>query len=316
MPKDNLIKYFSRKCVDPDLSVETLLGYFGADNREQLLEIKDYQKMYEVVERNYNKLQRSVKRLDIEGQVQNCLALLHDYRVCLEDIDVLSKLIRNDADCLYTTWNSDGKQLYDKAYEIVTGWQDYFLSYTNRNIPEVNNFVIDYIGNCFKQHEFNADKDKRNLVADLIEKWLNQEGLISFYDNKNLIIGDEIKDEIEQYCKSCFVFVQVVEKVMFTKPEGRQNWCFKEYTHYQGNDLIDDGNKVCCFIAISGDESAVFPVSVFTDYAEWHKDVKGRIKISLGGIEYTALKRQFNLLAKEILRTKKAVLNKLLGDYC
>src|SRR5258705_13963057 len=95
---------------------------------------------------------------------------------------------------------------------------DFFLSYTNRNQPEVNNTFKPILKDKFSEDEWQKSVEELNLVAKLLVRYIKESTTISsiFYDKQSMICGDKIADKIYKYCENTFAFAQLIQRQIIT----------------------------------------------------------------------------------------------------
>jgi hypothetical protein len=203
------------------------------NSREELCKNIFYSKFYNLL----NEMSTLINSLNEQEQriknVSLVLSNMWDMRtnMAIEEIEILDKLFR---DRIYNSLSSEDKKYYNKGYDIIANWKDYFLSYTRRDLPTTNNDFEKLVKHCLQSHELgNIDKDHR--LVKVIMKCLKNNNLDGFFDLNDIKNGEDIAEEIYKYCNSSFSFVQVIERPSFVRPVEEKNWCHKEYTAFKSN---------------------------------------------------------------------------------
>ena len=138
---DFFTKYSVKEAETNSEAAKTLFDLFGVNSQAELLKTDQYNQSYEAIERIRKELDDSIENLSGLDQVQSCLALLNAKKQDKkkEKLEILMKLIGDDTkECLYKSWDIEQQDLYEKACPMIVQWDDFFFSYTNRNLPETN----------------------------------------------------------------------------------------------------------------------------------------------------------------------------------
>jgi hypothetical protein len=319
--KKNLIDFFSIYSVKEADSeaVETLLKLFGVNSRAELLRTDQYIQSYEPIERIRKELDSSIENLSCLDQVKSCLALLNTKKESNEKkvLEILIKLIGDDSkECLYKSWNKEQQDLYKKAFPIIVHWNDFFFSYTNRNLPETNHDFEELIIPAFDKAEYEREVNEINYVAKFIVRHLTQNNLQAFFDQDKIKCGDDIKHEILKHCKSCYTFVQLIEKQVFNCPDGEDNWCYLEFKDFDigARDNSEDEKRHYFFLTHKAER--VYPTIIHSDHVSWQNRIEEREYVAIiHESTNLELRKKIDGLAKEIKNTKDKILKPFLGDY-
>ena len=223
--KKNLIAFFTEYSVKAadSKAQKTLFGLFEVNSREELLQTDQYIQSYEPIERIRKELDNSIENLSGLDLVQSCLALLNAKKESNEkkELEILIKLIGDDSKkCLYKYWNKEQQDLYNKAFPMIVDWNDFFFSYTNRNLPETNHDFHELITHTFKRDEYERDVDEINYVAKLIVRRLTQNNLQAFFDQDKIRCGDDIQHEI------LIIYSEYSIHYMFTHESSKKAYFF------------------------------------------------------------------------------------------
>jgi hypothetical protein len=308
--KKKLIDFFTKYSVD----------LFGVNSQAELLKTDQYNQSYEAIERIRKELDDSIENLSGLDQVQSCLALLNAKKQDKkkEKLEILMKLIGDDTkECLYKSWDIEQQDLYEKAYPMIVQWDDFFFSYTNRNLPETNrNFEKKLINCAFKRAEYEREVNEINYVAKFIVRHLTQNNLQGFYDQHKIKGGDIVKPKILEHCKSCYTFVQLIEKQVFNCPDVGDNWCyleFKEFDDWAQNNFEDEKRY---YIFLTHKKESVYPAIMHSDYVSWRERIDESNYFGIiDNLSYSELKIKVDELAEKIKNTKDKILKTFLGDY-
>ena len=316
-----IIGFFSRHSVEEansEVGKGDLFKIFGVNNRAELLENEKYILSYEPIKQLRQELDDSIENLSGLEQVQSCLALLNVKKESKEKekLEILTKLIGDDSkECLYKSWNKEQQDLYNKAFPMIIHWDDFFFSYTNRNLPETNHDFQELITHTFRQADYERDIDEINYVAKFIVRKLTQNNLHAFFDQDKIKCGDNIQREILKHCKSCYTFVQLIEKQAFNYPDDKDNWCYLEFKEFDTWVKNNFENEKRHYFFLTHEAGRVFPTRIHSDYEYWQNRIQERKYVTVKGLSNLDLRDKVDELAEEIRNAKGNILKNFLGDY-
>lgn len=279
----------------------------------ELAEDEDFKNYYEMLKVLRKDLDDALIEKEHIEQAKGCLRLLKEIKDYPSDerIELLSRLISGS---VYKKWGQEEQEYYNTGRQMLTEWRDFFLSYTNRGLPETNNDFKKILPLVFGEDYFAENVEKVNLVAGLIFRYLvKQNNLTAFFDKENMKFGDEIKEGIEKYCRSSYAFVQLVEPEIFQdEKKDQKNWCFHEFKVFAewsgGNQLKP--HKRFYFILTIKDE--VFPANFPGYYKKWQDKISGHLHIEgLSSLNKEEIRHKCKEIANEIVDTR----NKIQDDY-
>lgn len=322
--RKKLINFFSNHSIEEaesDAGKSVLIKTLGMRDWQELLQNKDYLQNYEPIQQLRRELDNSIEGVEGRDQVQSCLALLHSKKKSRQagDIEILKTFIKNEnPKCPYKTWNKEQQDLYDEALSVILGWDDFFFSYTNRNLPETNNSFKELIIQSFRESDFKDTKNEINYLAKLIVRYLNVRNLQSFYDKDNIVCGDNIQEKILEKCKSCYVFVQLIEEEVFHELSNKKNWCHLEFEEFDNfvNEIDINAKRQYFFITFG--KEIIFPpnIPVPPRYSKWREKAEQLEYINITKeLTNLELKKKIIELAGEIFNIKGIILSNYLGDF-
>jgi hypothetical protein len=318
----NMIDFFTKYSVkeaDLEDAKKTLFELFGVKDRAELKENKKYIQSYESIKQLRLELDTSTENLAGLEQVQSGLRLLRDKKESKkkETLEILRKLIGDDSkECLYKSWNKEQRDHYKKACPMIVHWNDFFFSYTNRNLPETNHDFHELITHTFKRDEYERDVDEINYVAKLIVRRLTQNNLQAFFDQDKITCGDDIQHEILKHCKSCYTFVQLIEKQVFNYPDDEDNWCYFEFEEFDTWAKNNFENEKRHYFFLTHKAKMVYPPLIHSDYEYWQNSIEEKKYVTIiHGLSILDFREKVDELAKEIKNTKDKILKHFLGDY-
>jgi hypothetical protein len=288
-----------------------LLDAFGKGSLSEVAAISGYQAVYAHIKNIKMQLEELAGRYPghHEQQVKQCLRRMEDARREYEAIRLrlLGDLIQRwfiDGE----RWTDDAKDLYNKVSLLITDWQDYFLSYTNRGAPAINNDFRDLIEYNFGK-KLSGLMTTENCVARVIVKYLSDHGGRGFFDAADLRCGEDIEDKIRRHCTRAFAMIQFIEHQSFVDPgEGRRNWCYEEYLLFREafgwlqRYLPPDNRDFENYFIITppvADTGQLFPAAALPYYKSWLDDVGRKNAIRLKNKKIAGLWEDFSPLSKE-----------------
>jgi hypothetical protein len=239
--RETLVRaYAQRPAAEVESTTEYLLQAFGASSFDKLKEIPGYPEEARRVAAAKKTLEGIGERnKEPQDQALQCLAELVRLRTASErrvsesvEYDVMRRLI--DA-TLYPDWPETDRARFDQRRAFIDRWNDVFISYTNRGLPETNNAHKKLISNVLGWPGQNQARTA-NYLARVLARCFEEFNVGTFTDYKSLACGDELKGKIYEHCEASIGFVQLVEVVTFQQPAGAHpdNWCFLEYQQFSG----------------------------------------------------------------------------------
>lgn len=187
-------------------------------------EIQDIKKLIEkrVLIQSYHKNQ-IIKALKVSNRIvktnkEESIKIVHD---------LIIKMFRSK-------WTRKQLNHFETFFTALENCYDYCLSFTKRNpspgqvniINQKYKFLIKDILGHKKYKQANRIKD--NLLAASINYLLENEQLNGFYYPHKEGDSQKVKQKLKEGCENSFVFVQLIQNVMFTDLND-ENFCFFEY---------------------------------------------------------------------------------------
>jgi hypothetical protein len=288
-----------------------LLNHFHVRDPETLLAIEGYKEAFSLVSTCARLVDGLVERNpDPAAQARESVRLLRrmiDDGEFQKKVDATRVLIEGR---LYRSWPAAHKILYDKKKAILE-WRDFFVSYTNRDAPAINDQFRSLIRTCLGQAP-RGNENQYNYVARVITRHLRRyQGLSGFFDEDNLKVGENIQAGVDRYCRQSFALVQLIEPLALER-EPPRNWVFHEYRQFSENpDMIAlMGAKDRHFFVLAGSElDALRPANLLPDYEPWVNRIKGLKYISLDNERNITLRAKIKVIATEILTLRTEIID-------
>jgi hypothetical protein len=270
--------------------------------------LKDEQKNIELILENpvemvqvKNLLTRLLflKRLSYEQQDRKLLfnALLHD-------------AIEHNG--LWAT-NELAKTKYREGACMIDEWVDFFLSYTNRDQPEVNNTFDTVLKKIFKKKEWDDNVEELNMLAKLLVRNLKRRGQLNvFFDQQSMICGDKIKDKVNEYCAKTFSFAQLIQWQALANEPDKKNWCYHEYKTFDENNVNKEKGLFFFKIYDVPDKPKDVP-NIPVDWKDWIDKALTTVNVVIPReLENDKLDKKCGEIANEILSARDKIINKYL----
>lgn len=111
---------------------------------------------------------------------------------------------------------------------MVTDWNDFFLSYTNKKTLETNNDFKKMIMHSLKAIIDKKEWEEKNCLAHFIVDNLYEKNLFAFFDRDVIKNGEEIAKKVYKHCDTSFSFIQLVDccSLIRFSISPRAQYCF------------------------------------------------------------------------------------------
>jgi hypothetical protein len=318
-PRTELLKLY---CDNSTQAIEAadgklLLDAFGVTQPDALVAIPGYLEAFALVSECASIVDNLAAKQPTPGeQIRESLRTLRrmvDDGAPAKKVDTARALV----ECrLRKAWPPAQQALYDEKKQILE-WRDFFVSYTNRDAPAINQQFRDLIKSCLGSAP-RGTQLQANYLARVITRHLRRyQQLSGFFDEDNLKVGENIQDEVDRYCTKAFAFVQLIEPLTFDK-EPPQNWCFHEYKRFSENPAVVGvlGDKDRHYFILTDPQlSAIQPASLFPPYTGWVKRI-GDLKqahIALNDERNTTLRAKIKDIATQILALRSEIIDRWLS---
>jgi hypothetical protein len=284
-----------------------------AETNEAILLTRGYAPFYCKLKEIKSKIENIVSHPGEMAQVKNLLTfLLSLKRLSSEHRDkkiMFREMIASAIENKKLWANSpEAVDKYNQGACMIDEWVDFFLSYTNRDQPEVNNSFDESLKKSFKRKDWDDSFEDLNMLARLIVKYLRLGGLNIFFDQQSMICGDNIEDKVEKYCTNTFAFAQLIQRQILTDDARKKNWCYHEYKTFK---KANTGNEkgIYFFKTYDVPDSYRDVPGIPNDWEDWVKDALGRVNIIIPQkLENNELKQKCSDIAKEILTVRDRII--------
>lgn len=335
--RNALIKLFSQhSCEEIEGSTDRLVKAFATPTFETVVKKPSYESVTALpgYSEEYNLVKAAKRSIELitarfgqhsGDQALQCLCLLKKLRAAslfrTPSYDVTRALI---AETLSKAWSAADQSLFDERAQVFDTWSHFFISYTNRDANATNNRYKTLIARELGWPSA-AEVRSRNYVARVLAKFLVQEGISGFIDYKVLQSGDELKGQIEAYCRSTVGFVQLVEPEALREPAPPDvNWCYREYVTFAGAPLprgacAGKGNRR--FFVKAGAPLAA-PAAGAQLYEDWFADLFDPERSKLAVVmdahnkaPFDDLRLQLRGIAKQIVAAREELIDSMLASW-
>jgi hypothetical protein len=294
-----------------------LLDCFGVAQPEALLAIQDYPEAFALVSECAAIVDNlTAKYPTPEVQVRESIRML---RRMIDDGDQPKKLDTARAlveGRLRTSWPPQERMLYDEKVQILE-WRDFFVSYTNRDAPAINQQFRALIKSCLGSTP-KGEQSKSNYLARVVTRHLRRyQQLTGFFDEDNLQVGENLQEAVDKFCTKAFALVQLIEPLTFDK-EPPTNWCFHEYKRFTENPAIVAlfGKKDRHYFVLTDPSlSAIQPAGLIPSYVGWVQRIESlrQAHIALDGERNMTLRAKIKDVAAQILTLRAEIIDRWLG---
>lgn len=236
----------------------------------------------------------------IKNQVKEALIILKKKKrgACKKSFTYAKKLVEG---IFFGKWSQNQKEYFDDVTKTLERCcSDYFLSFTSRkpNPKEINILHMRYkffikeilvISNWDRKIK-EAKRNNTNLLAETINKLLSNSNFTGYYYPDYLGDNRDIEDKICNGCNATLFFIQLVQNIMFERPNDRTNYCFFEYQNAEKN--IPSERRLY-ILAEDRLSSFIDNCEVCDEYDTWHMEVEEKDKIHLQPVE---MKRESSII--------------------
>ena len=179
-------------------------------------------------------------------------------------------------------WTPYQQAYFDMAAEKLGKKFDFFLSFTDRHghddeVNPINQSYKQLIQEILAPNRIRqSDSSKENLLARACFYRIATPPRTGFHFPKDQYDNTLTIDKLRQALSDSFVFLQLVQNVMFVTPTGPQeNYCFLEYDEnlrlLQGDPHLED--RILFAVCEESREALIDQVLVPFDYINWHNHI-------------------------------------------
>jgi len=211
--------------------------------------------------------------------------------------------------------NQEAIKKYKEGASMIDEWVDFFLSYTNRDQPEVNNTFDKVLKKIFKKKEWNDNVEELNMLAKLLVRYLKQRGQLNvFFDQQSMICGDNIEDKVNDYCTKTFSFAQLIQWQALANDADKKNWCFHEYSTFDKNNINKEkGLFFFKIYDVPDDPQDVKNIPI--TWRPWVQQALTTVNVVIPkDLESSKLREKCGEVADQILSVRDNIINKYLAS--
>ena len=297
--RPGVLKGIEKKYCPEETSI-----YFDTQFSEYINLVSEYKEYIEKVEKDYD---------DPKAQAKECLVYLRKIRIEKSNakMEVFETLVKK---CFFDKkWHKLPEiiKFFDDSLPLVKDRWDFFFSYTNRNAKVTN---LDF-RKCLPDIEYHVD----NKLAEYIAAQLLSHNLYGFWDYNDIKLADDILEEILEARNKSFCFVQLIEQIVFSVPDGgKKNWLYEEYKSFKrrSQDQPEFQKLPDSLFFIIQDDRALKIANLPPLYYNWYSEI-----VSKKFLELTYYKVQncrkirydIDKLAARIVEIREETLNCLLN---
>ncbi len=322
--QDKLIRLFATHSIseleDGENGTKIFCKDFEKSSYKEVENIKDYNTVYTRVRQAKKTLEEIMeKNGGAKAQIKRILESIESSAVKRKE--ALCQLVKQSC---YNKWAEDEKHEFDKKYEIMTTWKDYFISYTTRNAYHINQMFHPLIAKFVPVDRRSEQWCRQNYLARVVADCIKRHNLSGFFDKTEMQCGDIICDEIRGCCRNAFSFIQLIELISFNPLQEGENWSYLEYSEFMQRELPTasaciSSDQGLFFLIVGESIEEVKPANMPADYQEWYNDCARRLHVSLGALlpmnstrASRELVRQMGRIATTIKDIRKRIVDELL----
>ena len=268
---------------------DKLVVFYAAHSLRELKNCLEYQDLCELNDDNHQfdrfrekieqikqHLEKTVEIQESEkGQVTESLNTIC-HVMADKDKEILSYCRLLIITAFKKKWSPEQVAYFEKISDILTTTAyDYFLSFTRRKrSPDgynpINYNYEHFIKAILGDHRFtHEERFEKNLLAKSIHQILRDSGHNGFFYPEHLEDNQPVDLKVERACKNNHIFIQLIQDVMFDKPESVENYCFKEYNYVKDTFL----DKQILFVLAEDCKNFRSRPHVGFGYLDWYEQV-------------------------------------------
>jgi hypothetical protein len=222
-PRIELLKVYCKHSTEAIEATDgkLLLDAFSVAEPDALVAIPGYPEAFALVSICASMVDKLAERYPSpDDQVRETLRMLREM-VNDEEPEKKVTTARALVECrLRNVWPPEQQTLYDEKKQILD-WCDFFVSYTNRDAPAINQQFGDLIKSCFGKVPEGSELQTNHLARVITRHLRRYQHLTGFYDEDNLQVGEDIKEGVDDCFTQAFAFVQLIEPLTFDRePPG------------------------------------------------------------------------------------------------
>ena len=178
-------------------------------------------------------------------------------------------------------WSETQQTYFENAWRLIASESDFFLSFTTRypsvaGDNPVNKTYRHFIREILGPEVYDtSDRRAKNLLAVALYRMLEEPPLrhgfeYTVYENDN----SRTENKLKEFCAKSVIFIQLVQNIMFHKPEGQPNYCFFEYN--EAKRCIQEEGRMLFVVAEPSRDSLVSFFKVPAEYEDWYNELVRR----------------------------------------
>ncbi len=306
-----------RKIFDTTPEVDTNAEI--AEVNQNILRTNGYDSFYCKLKELKEKIETATADTDIMGQVRKLLSYLVKLKRLsfeMQDKKIIFKELVSTAIQNGNLWvnNQDAIDKYNKGLCMIDEWVDFFLSYTNRDQPEVNNSFDESLRKNFKRKDWDDSFEKLNMLAKLLVKYLRQRGGLNvFFDQQSMTCGDDIQDKVNRYCENTFSFAQLIQWQALSNDPDKRNWCYHEFQTFNNNNANKE-KGLFFFKTYDVPDNPENVPGIPEDWLDWVRTALTTVNVVIPReLESDSLKDKCGEVAKQIIDVRERIINNYLA---
>lgn len=283
-----------------------LIALFAEYSVKEINVVADYVALCRLHEKNrqFQEQRHTVER--IKAALEELLDAQPTYRLQVREALIKLQKNRGEADFEWyyemivaaykRRWSDAQQEYFDQAVGTIRSGNEFFLSFTSRPKETGNGTEADkpvnrrywYFIRSVISNISPDDRKRSNLLAETVYTLLRDESLHGFYYKAHEGDNRQVRADLLEGCATARVFIQLVQNVMFERPEqGLTNYC--EFEYRQAYNAIIDGNpdnEDRILFVMAEDKNAFIGANrVLDPYSDWHKHILQKDRPSLPRVD-------------------------------
>jgi len=187
-------------------------------------------------------------------------------------------------------WSEPQTEYFQRAWSLLQSKYDFFFSHTTRRFPPDEDNLV----NVYYQHFISVygdstklgkpDAKQKNQLAYTINRLLSKDKRYAgFFFETHANDNQEVELKLRQACRSSFVFVQLVQNIMFRPPDKPPNYCFIEYKEAVSYILpgLHGDQRILFIVAEDSPKALLHSFEVPEEYQGWYSHLRSKAALYL-----------------------------------
>jgi uncharacterized protein (DUF2235 family)/ABC-type multidrug transport system ATPase subunit len=213
----------------------------------------------------------------------------------------------------FASWPDYLQEHFSSTFKKIVNWNDYFLSYTNKNAQLTNKNYKHLIAQGI-QPERNNSKIQ-NQMSLMINDILRNENLLGIYDEVESSKEEPLVQQVRQNLLESFTMIQIIGKDSFID-DLNVNRMQEEFEHFikVHPETGSEPTPRLQFIVLSEDSiQDLLPASIPSKYVAWVDYMNSHRNMMISPSDsYRQMERKIREVARRIAQTKVRIIDSLI----